>query len=267
MTEETTSLAPETEASEEVITTNEAVEGTADSVGTDAPEGQGADGESQDKPDDGGTDEATTRNKRKREARKERQRQEREELQRLQAQRAALEAAKSEEPREANFDDYEDYRAAKAVWMYSSAQTERESAQITAKESQIAQQRKAQVAAEFAEQVADAKGRYQDFEQVAFTAPISDELAQMVAESEVGADLAYFLGSNTEIAQQVSSLPPIQAARELGRIEASLTAPKPKTTTKVRAPIDPISGGIGSGRDPENMSMTEYRRWREGGGI
>ena len=262
MNNESEELAP-TEASQEDVAATEAPE--AENAAPE--EAEHSTGESP-VPEDNDAEERAARNRAQREAKKARRLKEREELEQLRAQRAALKAAKTEEPNESDFDDYEDYRLAKAIHSHSSAQTASQEKQLTAKETELEGQLKAQKAAEFGQQMEQARGRYQDFDAVVFNpnAPISPDVANIISESEVGADLAYFLGSNPETAREISSLSPIEAARHLGRIEATLTAPQPKTETTAPKPIAPVSGGMSAGKDPEKMTMPEYRKYREAGG-
>lgn len=70
--------------------------------------------------------------------------------------------------------------------------------------------------------------------------PINSDMAQVIAESEDGPALAYYLGKNVEIAERIAQLSPLAAAREMGRIEAKLAAEreraKEKPVSKAPAP-------------------------------
>lgn len=52
--------------------------------------------------------------------------------------------------------------------------------------------------------------------------PISQPMAEAIQISDDGPAIAYYLGNNPEIAQSIYSLPPVQAAREIGKIEARI---------------------------------------------
>ena len=133
---------------------------------------------------------------------------------------------------------------------------------------QVRKAQAAELAQGWAEQVAEAKTKYADFEQVAFSAPISDKVSQMIASSDAGADVAYYLGQNPEIARQLSNIHPIEAARELGRIEARLSAPPPRAKSSAPDPITPVRNATSSAKkSPDAMSPDEYRKWRESGGT
>lgn len=110
--------------------------------------------------------------------------------------------------------------------------------------------------------------KYADFDQVALApeVPITEQIADIIRSSDSAADLAYWLGKNRAEAMRIAQMPPIAAARELGRIEASLSAPKPRTESNAPPPINP-GKGTGSGvKSPDKMTAEEYRAWRESGG-
>ena len=57
-------------------------------------------------------------------------------------------------------------------------------------------------------------------------------MTDLILTSDVGADVAYHLGQNRALAAQIAEMNPVEAARAIGRIEASIVAPKPRTETK-----------------------------------
>ena len=201
----------------------------------------------------------------KRRERRERSRQAKREkldaLERIRGQNAG------EPPKEEDFTDYNDFVAARAVYAY---RTEDRTQAVTEAEAHAKEAEEAERAAiqeEWAAQATAAKAKYADFEQVAYTAPISDEVADVIATSEMGAEIAYHLGKHPDQAARISSLHPVDAAREIGRIEARFSAPPPpKQTTTAPPPPKPL-GGAGGDVDPSKMSMAEYTRWRARGGA
>jgi hypothetical protein len=116
----------------------------------------------------------------------------------------------------------------------------------------------------------DARSKYDDFEQVAYNPklPISNAMAETIQASDIGPDIAYYLGSNPKEAARIAALnSPILQAKEIGKLEAKITSePILKRTTSAPPPIAPISGR-GSGTpsydttDPraiKNMSTSEW---------
>lgn len=178
-------------------------------------------------------------------------------------------------PSRDQFADPAEYAAARAVWQYqqaaaenlaSEANTAAERARQQAEQFELAERQVAQ--ANWMEQVVEARMRYADFDQVALAAdvPITEEVADIIRSSDAAADLAYYLGRNKAEAARISRMSPLAAARELGRIEASLSAPKPRTESKAPPPISPGKATGAGVKSPDKMTAEEYRAWRESGG-
>lgn len=102
--------------------------------------------------------------------------------------------------------------------------------------------------------------------------PVSPTVQEIIVASENGPELMFELAKNRAEYERINKLPPLAAARELGRIEAKLAASsetKPTTEikkqTKAPAPIAPVSSKGGSKEksifDPE-LSQAEYERLR-----
>jgi len=115
----------------------------------------------------------------------------------------------------------------------------------------------------------EARTKYDDFEQVAYNPklPITDVMAQTIQSSDVGPDMAYYLGSNPKEAERISRLSPFMQAKEIGKIEAKLSDNQPvKKTSNAPAPIAPVTArGSGSPaydttdpRSIKNMSTSEW---------
>lgn len=86
------------------------------------------------------------------------------------------------------------------------------------------------------------KAKTPDYESVAHYAPMSDAMVQVITESEIGPEIAYFLGKNPETAERIAQLDPVKAAREIGRLEAKLekpSAPAPAAKPVSKAPPPP----------------------------
>lgn len=116
----------------------------------------------------------------------------------------------------------------------------------------------------FLDQAEKASERYADFQTVVGNPALSinDHMAEFIAESEMGADVAYYLGKNPIKAAQIAKLSPVGAARELTRIEAEL-ASKPKAQpSNAPEPIKPVgtrgkstSSALPSDEDPIDVWM------------
>jgi hypothetical protein len=109
-----------------------------------------------------------------------------------------------------------------------------------------AAQRKEQT---FKQRIADFKKAAPDFDDLVIrnrSLPITEAMAEVIADSEDGPAVAYYLGKNPEAAAAIAQLPPNAAARELGKIEARLAfereqarKPAPATPAVSKAPPPP----------------------------
>jgi hypothetical protein len=97
----------------------------------------------------------------------------------------------------------------------------------------------------YVERVERFKEAAPDYDAVAYSVPISDTVGRVLAESETGPQVAYWLGKNPAEAQRISGLPPAAQLVAIGRIEARLeaakSAPKP-TVSKAPEPLTPLRG-------------------------
>lgn len=94
--------------------------------------------------------------------------------------------------------------------------------------------------------------------------PAAPHVLESILDSDSGPQLAYHLAKNPELAEQLNAMTPVQAAREIGRLEAQLAQPKtetppPKRTTNAPPPINPVRGSNGQfTKSPEQMSDAEW---------
>jgi hypothetical protein len=103
-----------------------------------------------------------------------------------------------------------------------------------------------------------------DFEEVAFSrVPINEFQAAIIKRSEMGPQLAYYLGENEDEFERIDALPPLLQAKELGKIEAKLAAEmeKPKVSNAPE-PIKPIGAKGKAVKSVEAMSDDEFAEHR-----
>lgn len=95
--------------------------------------------------------------------------------------------------------------------------------------------------------------------------PVTQAMADVVTEMENGPEVLYYLGKNPDLADEIAHLPPLAAARELGRIEARMQAQDkegkkvseaPKPTPKIAAAEPAISKSV------DDMSQKEFNEYR-----
>ncbi len=94
----------------------------------------------------------------------------------------------------------------------------------------------------FTEKAEKAAERYQDFHSVVNNPalPINNDMAEFIQESDLGAEVAYYLGKNPTKAAQISQMSPVKAGAELSRIEAELAARPKANPSKAPEPINPV---------------------------
>jgi len=117
----------------------------------------------------------------------------------------------------------------------------------------------------------EAMDKYDDFEQVAYnpTLPITGVMAQAVRASDIGPEIAYWLGSNVKEADRIARLDPVLQAKEIGRIEAKLASDPPvKRTSSAPAPIRPVTARTSGNpsydtTDPRSTKAMTTSEWIE----
>jgi len=89
---------------------------------------------------------------------------------------------------------------------------------------------------------------------------VSVPMVEFVYEhAEDGPAIVHHLYANQEIAERISKLPPLAAARELARLVATLPKPQPHNiSTAPKPPVVPKGGAEPPVRDLENMSIGDY---------
>ena len=169
-----------------------------------------------------------------------------------QAQRARIE----QEPQRENFKDDDAYLEARLEQL-----AERKAAE---KITQLEKQREAEKASDkFLERAEKVSEKYPDFQTVAGNPDlaINAGMAEFIADSELGPDVAYYLGKHPSKATEIARMSPIKAARELTRIEVELSKPIVKTSS-APAPIDPIGTRGSVQTNLANASFAEYKKQR-----
>lgn len=125
---------------------------------------------------------------------------------------------------------------------YAEALAEQKAHELIAKREEAKQQ--AALMENYHDREEQARDKYDDFEQVAYNPNlrITDVMAQTIRASDVGPDVAYYLGANPKEADRIARLTPFLQAKEIGVIEAKLVNNPPvKKTTSAPAPISPVS--------------------------
>ncbi len=154
--------------------------------------------------------------------------------------------AASGEPQEGDYDTHAEYIRALTKWTIDDSEKQKEA---KSREKSVQDEHESRVSKfgtgfnEFAKTHKDAH----DVINEAFAEqPMSIAVQEIFLDSENGQELSYELAKNLEEWTRINSLPPMAAARALGKFEASLSKPEPKTNpnklTKAPEPIIPVGG-------------------------
>lgn len=168
------------------------------------------------------------------------------------------------------YQDYADYVEALTDWKASQA-TRKAIAERDAEQAQKAEAKINEAKAQTWEQrQAQARSEMPDYDEVVGLSDlrIAPHVADVLMDSEAGPALAYHFAKHPDIAERINGLSPLAAAREIGRLEASMSAvakpaPVSKPVSKAPEPIKPIGSGSGGLSDPAAMSMDQYVAFRK----
>jgi len=151
-------------------------------------------------------------------------------------------------PREEDFNgDWGKFIAATAAYEAAKAvKGTLESDRKTATETRLAELRQ-EVIEDFNERAEAFKAKATDFDTVVLKyveggGKFSDAVRELVTDSDVGPQLTYHLAKNPALANRINALSPLQAAKEIGKLEDALSRP-PNRTTKAPPPLKTPNGG------------------------
>lgn len=153
---------------------------------------------------------------------------------------------------------------------YADALAERKAEELLRQREE--QKHQTEVLDRYAEAEETARDKYDDFEQVAYNPriPITDAMAKTIQHSDIGPDIAYYLGSNPKEAERISRISdPFVQAKEIGRIESSLVSNPPlKKVSSAPAPIKPIAAKTSGNpaydtTDPRSIETMSTSEWIE----
>lgn len=173
----------------------------------------------------------------------------------------------NEEPRIENYQNFDEYVAAKAAYIAEKKITEtltaREKAQLAEREAAERQK----TADGWSKRIAQATAEMPDFEDVVASSdvPMTPPMREAIMESDIGPRMAYYLAQNPDEALKIAEMSPIRAISALGRLEERLSAnsPQTKTVSSAPSPIKPVGSRATVSKDPDKMSTEEWLEWRQ----
>lgn len=172
-------------------------------------------------------------------------------------------------PKPTDFATHDDYVEALVDWK---AEAKMQAAKQKDREEKI----KTEVQAKFnthQQRVTAFKETHEDFDDAlenVSTIPMSLAVQESILESDVGPQMMYALAKDPKEFKRLCSLPPLQAAREIGKLEAKFSkttsTTSSVTTTRAPKPVTPVrTRGATSVKDisDPNISQREFERLRE----
>lgn len=180
-------------------------------------------------------------------------------------------------PRLKDFADPDDWADARDTWMQEQAERkilEKLDSRTKAEQDKTEAQK---VNESWEQKKATAREKYDDFDEVLDAkVDVTPAMGEAIMTSDLGADIAYFLGQNLDDARRISKLSPMAAAREIGRIEAYIAEldkesdsneeeEKPPVESKAPPPPKPVkkSGPTDRGGLSDDLPMEEWVKRRE----
>lgn len=160
----------------------------------------------------------------------------------------AVEAEIGPPPKEEDYaGDYLAYEAERAAYIADKRATTREVKKALAAQATRAQSARQDVIEDHRDRVEElAKSMPEVREKLAkavrSAVQPSATVQDLVLESEKSALLAVHLADRPKLVDDLNRMSERQAAKEIGRLEARLSLPKPQTATKAQPPVKPVKG-------------------------
>lgn len=124
--------------------------------------------------------------------------------------------------------------------------------------------------------VAAASDELPDFHEVvgSVEVPLANVTLAALQKSNVGPQVAYYLATNEDVAEELSSMSPEDQLLEIGRLESRVQAGRkvvPAKVVQTKAPIPPPTAPLRGtaptrAKSPGDMSLKEFAAWRAKGG-
>jgi hypothetical protein len=171
-------------------------------------------------------------------------------------------------PKATDFANHDDYVEALVDWKAEQ--------KITAIQTKSRQDdAKAQIQTRFnthSERVESFKETHEDFDEAlenVSTVPMSIAVQESIIDSDHGPEMMYALANDPKEFKRICSLPPLQAAREMGRLESKFvktaTPSSDNKTTRAPKPVTPVrTRGASATKDlnDPNLSYEDFKRLR-----
>lgn len=174
-------------------------------------------------------------------------------------------------PKEEDFNgDWTAYVAARAAYEAGKAVE----GKLEARESRAKEARKSEAERErdlaHLERIEDAREVIADYDKVMAGmkgVEVTSDVIREIKSSEKGAMIAYELARNPDRVREMNHMTPMELAREMGRLEASVKMPTGKKTTTAPPPPTSLKGGAAPTVDLGKADMEAYVAARRAQGV
>jgi len=167
-------------------------------------------------------------------------------------------------PTQDRFASYDEYVEALTDWKAAQV-AERVKKELAQTQAETAN-RQAQTAATetWQQRQTEARKAIPDYDEVMGSAAevyVAKHVEAALLDSARGPELAYHFAKNPQEVARINALSPIQAAMEIGRLEAGLV--KPQRISKAPEPVKPLASGKAGSANLSDMPMEEYVKQRQ----
>ncbi|QGH73376.1 MAG: scaffold protein [Podoviridae sp. cty5g4] len=187
--------------------------------------------------------------------------------QELQREIEKLKTAKpvAAKPKQEDFETEADFIEALTDWKLDIRQASANETQATQSADVFKKQEEDRIATKVMALIEKGNKKYKDFDDVVKDSdvPISTDMVKVISESDIGADILYYLGTHLDRAEEISAMNMVNVARAIGRIEAELSVPVKKAITKTPLPINPVQTTHSHEMPLEALSYEEYKQRRK----
>jgi hypothetical protein len=194
-----------------------------------------------------------------------------EEIAQLRRSSGGAPSAPAPEPQRGDFPDDDQYIA--ALVAYRTDQRLRETLPAIDQRIEAIRQEQVRVEAlrQYQERVDAVRSELPDYDAVTqVELPVNAVMRDIIWQSPVGPRLAYYLGQHPEECVRLANAPPIQVAKEMGSLEARLSAATTGTATQATRyaappPVKPVGGAptaAASSLWSSTISQAEFERIR-----
>jgi hypothetical protein len=237
---------------------------------TDTEEAADAD----DADDAAGEDSETeSKSQRRRRLRREKEQEVARKVSALEAENARLkerQKSRGDRPDPDYYTSESEYAADLAVWKSRAADVQAETENLRTRYDEVDGEDAGAFQAATADLNAEGAEKYKDYNEVV-TRPrdqggpaITVVMAEALLESDMGADIAYYLGKNVKESEKISAMSPVAQAKAIWKLEAKVGKSNAPAQSQAPAPVKPVRGGSSAPTKPvSEMSMSEYAAYRQ----